>query len=173
LYTFAFIFGPQSGFTHLVYVLPILITQLTAEPKPYSVELPGSLLELEDDPGVDSDGPIFVDVTAQLIESEVLVRGSVKTQLKFACSRCIEFYSTTMKDSTFVRCFPLSEIKDPLDLGEDIRESIFLKFSSFPLCSPDCKGLCPVCKQNLNKSACACEVKQVDDRWGGLDGLDL
>lgn len=32
-----------------------------------------------------------------------------------------------------------------------------------PLCRPDCKGLCPVCGQNLNVGECACAARREGD----------
>jgi uncharacterized protein len=41
-----------------------------------------------------------------------------------------------------------------LDLGPFLRDEIILSISLKPLCSEECKGLCPVCGSNLNESIC-------------------
>lgn len=41
-----------------------------------------------------------------------------------------------------------------LDLGQTVLEELSMTFPAKPLCKPDCKGLCPVCGQNLNEGGC-------------------
>ncbi|HHY76547.1 MAG TPA: DUF177 domain-containing protein [Firmicutes bacterium] len=43
------------------------------------------------------------------------------------------------------------------DLGEMVRHEVLLNLPMKPLCSEDCKGLCPVCGKNLNEGDCDCE----------------
>ena len=61
---------------------------------------------------------------------------------------------------------------ESVDLTEDIRESIILAFPHYPVCKPECKGLCPQCGENLNRQTCSCQPP-ADDRWAGLEGLKL
>jgi uncharacterized metal-binding protein YceD (DUF177 family) len=61
---------------------------------------------------------------------------------------------------------------ESVDLTEDIRESMILAFPHYPVCNPECKGLCPQCGVNLNNAPCSCQPP-ADDRWAGLDGLNL
>ena len=48
-----------------------------------------------------------------------------------------------------------------LDLSENIRGEILLEIPSKPLCSEDCKGICPVCGKDLNEGDCGCGDKRV------------
>lgn len=41
-----------------------------------------------------------------------------------------------------------------LDLGPFLRDEIILSMTFKPLCSEECKGLCPVCGTNLNEAIC-------------------
>ena len=41
------------------------------------------------------------------------------------------------------------------------------------LCSPDCKGLCPSCGQNLNEKSCSCEQTATDPRWDALKSIRI
>ena len=41
-----------------------------------------------------------------------------------------------------------------LDLGQTVLEELSMAFPAKPLCKPDCKGLCPVCGQDLNEGGC-------------------
>ncbi len=52
-----------------------------------------------------------------------------------------------------------------------MRETVMLELPEAPLCSEDCRGLCPTCGVNHNETSCACEVDLVDPRWGALDAL--
>lgn len=57
-----------------------------------------------------------------------------------------------------------------IDLSPRVRDAIILAVPAYPLCSPDCKGLCPVCGANLNKTTCEhvqtqISTKPVDPRW--------
>ena len=41
-----------------------------------------------------------------------------------------------------------------IDLEPLLREYALLEFPISPVCKPDCKGLCPVCGENLNRTDC-------------------
>jgi uncharacterized protein len=41
-----------------------------------------------------------------------------------------------------------------IDLEPLLREYALLEFPISPICKPECKGLCPVCGENLNKADC-------------------
>lgn len=45
-----------------------------------------------------------------------------------------------------------------IDLGIGIREAIILAIPPAPLCSKECKGICPICGKNLNKEKCNCKI---------------
>ena len=45
---------------------------------------------------------------------------------------------------------------DRLDLGEMIREQLFLSVPLKRLCREDCRGLCPTCGVNRNRTPCDC-----------------
>jgi uncharacterized protein len=60
---------------------------------------------------------------------------------------------------------------DEIDLQQLIQERIYLALSMKPLCSEDCKGLCPVCGTNLNRGTCACDTHWEDPRLTALKAL--
>ena len=48
-------------------------------------------------------------------------------------------------------------------------EQISLEVPIKPLCSKDCKGLCPKCGTDLNESKCDCAARpRIDPRLAGL-----
>ena len=60
---------------------------------------------------------------------------------------------------------------ESLDLEQLLTEDILLDVPSKFLCSPDCKGLCPVCGKNLNQGDCGCKQDTVDPRLAILKSL--
>lgn len=48
-----------------------------------------------------------------------------------------------------------------LDLAEAVMTDLRLSLPSKTLCSPDCKGLCPVCGCNRNESECGCDSEGI------------
>ncbi|MCL4426233.1 MAG: DUF177 domain-containing protein [Firmicutes bacterium] len=58
-----------------------------------------------------------------------------------------------------------------LEIGEVLRDRILLSLPMKPLCSPDCRGLCPVCGTNLNEKTCNCRPEPVDPRLLPLQKL--
>ncbi len=59
---------------------------------------------------------------------------------------------------------------DELDLEPLARDAVLLELPLAPLCSPDCRGLCPQCGANWNLAACGCDPPG-DPRWSALDVL--
>ena len=57
---------------------------------------------------------------------------------------------------------------DKIDLGEVVREQLYLALPMKPLCREDCKGLCPVCGVNRNRETCTCQQEWVDPRMAAL-----
>lgn len=57
-----------------------------------------------------------------------------------------------------------------LDLDEMVKEDVLLYLPVKFLCKDDCKGLCPMCGQNLNEASCSCE-KPIDPRLEVLKQL--
>ena len=58
-----------------------------------------------------------------------------------------------------------------LDLATILREHVLLSLPMQKICSEACLGICPVCGQNRNQTACQCHVKLSDDRWAALRHL--
>lgn len=58
-----------------------------------------------------------------------------------------------------------------VDIDEIIYRSIFMNLPTKSLCREDCRGLCPVCGQDLNEGSCDCDGRAVDPRFDILDQL--
>ncbi len=58
-----------------------------------------------------------------------------------------------------------------LDLDELIYSDLILEMPVKFLCSEDCKGLCPTCGANLNRTTCDCSKSRIDPRMAILGQL--
>lgn len=151
----------------------IEIPKLDPDGEQISGEEPVEILGLEPKDPVQVKGPVGVEVFAQQVGKELVVTGSLTLETAAACGRCAEMFSTNLTISDFLRAFEITDGQDEIDLTDDIREEVLLHLPRYPVCSPDCKGLCPQCGHNLNDGACGCEVSRGDVRWSGLDDLKL
>ena len=55
-----------------------------------------------------------------------------------------------------------------LDIGELAQMALLLWMPTKQLCREDCRGLCPICGENLNEGECGCDRRRVDPRLEGL-----
>ena len=106
-------------------------------------------------------GGIRYHFTAQLFNTELLVRGRLEQDFTLVCSRCGEDFDTTVKVDDFVQSYEITEKTEFLDLTDDARESIILALPNYPVCDEACPGI----EQKVEKPA--------DDRWSALDGLEV
>lgn len=153
--------------------IQIPIDILRDEPEFYKGELDSALLEVGEEDGLIPFTPIIYEFSAQILETELLIQGRLSVELDVACARCAEFFSTTVNDSAFVRSFDLSEMVDEFDILPELREALMLKLPTFPLCSKDCLGFCPLCGVKRGEQSCDCEPEPEGSSWDGLDGLSL
>ncbi|MDA0321766.1 MAG: DUF177 domain-containing protein [Verrucomicrobia bacterium] len=134
-------------------------------------EPPGAM-DLSSEESVEIREGLRYDLTVQVLGDELLARGRVELDLACRCSRCAEFFATSVFDGHFDLIRELPEKDRLIDLTEDLREAIVLGFPSYPLCSDNCKGLCAQCGVNLNNQSCQCKPVE-DDRWNGLQDFTL
>jgi uncharacterized protein len=118
------------------------------------------------------------------------VRGHVNGELELTCGRCLEPFTMPVAGSFDLRYVPRAENvgegerevgeddlttafydDDQIDLSELISEQFHLALPMKPLCSADCKGLCPHCGTNLNTDPCNCDKKWEDPRLAALREL--
>jgi uncharacterized protein len=58
-----------------------------------------------------------------------------------------------------------------IDLQPLLREYALLEIPIKPICRPDCKGLCPVCGENLNETDCGHRPEESDSPFSTLKNL--
>ena len=124
-------------------------------------------------------------------------QGRLETSLRLACSRCLELFllpvdlsfdlvyragGKSALDEDKAASRPLDEVgpddpavaelaKGRIDLGQLIREQVYLALPLKPLCEATCRGLCPQCGTRLDGGNCGCVTADVDPRWAALKAL--
>jgi len=131
------------------------------------------VLELAEDHLFRAAGPICCKLYVQLVSESLIVRGAVSAEVHARCARCFQIFSTTVRDSAFLRDYPALHGMEEVELVEDLREAILLNLPHFPLCNEDCKGLCVQCGKNLNEGLCNCLDGSGPRGWEALDSLNL
>jgi len=130
--------------------------------------------------------PAQVDGTLKIqnLDARVLVNGTLKAKADAECGRCLETFALEWDvpvelmvlrdmdtDEGEGDTLVLQQMRGEVDLQEAIRESLLLAWPLSLVCHADCRGLCPSCGADLNKSSCDCSTEDVDPRWAALDDL--
>lgn len=143
----------------------------------------------DDDYRVAAPVELSMDVEKTGVDS-YRVAGRARTRLEQVCSRCAEPFEVAFSENFDLQYLPQAtieaegehEIQDAdlasafytdgmLDVVELLREQFMLAVPMKPLCSDACRGLCPECGTNLNRTECGCAPKWEDPRLAPLKGL--
>lgn len=134
-------------------------------------------------------GPVKVTLELNVTGEDIRIDGAVSTVVEEECSRCLDAYERDLEAELHLYAMgsrgrdPQPEPEDDqgegmlihdgrqLDLSGEVRSAILLSIPMQPLCSPECKGLCPGCGANLNEGQCSCGHRAIDPRWKGLEKL--
>ena len=120
-------------------------------------------------------GPIAVKGSVLNRAGVVTFTYQASTELHLLCDRCLtEMTELFQPVFTHVLVRSLNQAEegdeyvlvenDTLDLTELVYADLFLALPSKHICKEDCKGLCPICGQNLNERVCDCKPVQGDPR---------
>ncbi|MDO9575257.1 MAG: DUF177 domain-containing protein [bacterium] len=110
-------------------------------------------------------------------KKRVRIKGDVSFKLNITCARCLEVITKQFNekvDCIFKQESPCiikeEEIAltttdtekyyyagDEVNITPFVRDTILLAIPIKPLCTPDCRGLCPYCGKNLNEGDCKCK----------------
>lgn len=126
---------------------------------------------------VNLSGSAHITRTAQGLLAQVKLNAMVECD----CVRCLTPFSQSL-NSEFTELYAFSRnsvTESGLILPEDahidltplIREYLLLEVPMSPLCRTDCKGLCPICGENLNETTCHHEDDSIDPRLAILKSL--
>ena len=116
-------------------------------------------------------------VVKHVKKRELMIDGKCKLVLELPCDRCLELVRTEMH-LEFTKNVDLDESSDEkdeldeknyidgynLDVDKLLYNEMLIGWPMKILCSEDCKGICNVCGQNLNKGTCDCEDTSLDPR---------
>ena len=147
--------------------------KLQQKDRRYTGEEPASILDIEPDPFIRGWGSITYDLTAQCLNENLLVQGTLAADVECRCMRCAEWFKNSLWVPAFVRSYELSAKNESIDLTKDIREDILLALPMNVVCSGECRGLCSGCGVNLNKQPCVCHPDKSPAAWHVLDQFPL
>jgi uncharacterized protein len=140
--------------------------------------------------------PLKIRVKAFKIKELYQVEGYFNTRIRIECSRCLkDFDSPLVSDFrlTYTKEVPgLMDVMDEkeielkleeiglfyfrgeeINLQQGIQEQIVMAFPLQPLCSDNCKGLCPQCGADLNRRNCGCMREPRSHTFAALKNLKL
>ncbi len=139
---------------------------------------------------VKTASPLHAVLSISKIGSEVLVNGTLEGEVELLCSRCLTAYTMRVGQQINVVYEPSIVINkeehynlkrdeldtgfyknDTLDTEEVLVEQLLLSLPMKPLCSAECKGICPRCGTDLNVQSCNCDVPEIDSRLKVLEQL--
>jgi uncharacterized protein len=111
----------------------------------------------------------------------LLVTAQFEADLDLKCVRCLRTFEHTVRwEMTEVYAFSKKSETDSelilpesmqLDLAPLVRDDALLQVPISPICQPDCRGLCPVCGQNLNLKDCGHRADEGDSPFSVLKDL--
>lgn len=96
-------------------------------------------------------GKILVKGVIRPIDDVAAFEGKAAGRWRFECARCLAPVETEWVAPLEAET-PIGGA--PLDLTDEVRQSIALAQPMKTLCRSDCKGLCEVCRENLNLADC-------------------
>ena len=119
--------------------------------------------------------PLEVDIYVYKNDERVFLEGMLKSILELRCVRCLENFPFSINSNFHYTLLPVSSVSFPeemeltpedleieyfdgkqVDLFPLVREQVILAVPLNPLCKDTCKGLCPICGENLNINKCSC-----------------
>ena len=131
--------------------------------------------------------PLKVEAVAELVGSEVRIRGHLRTRLEACCDRCLvsvaipveeEFDLFYRPESTIAREeeveLPEDELGvaffsgDGIELADVVAEQVILSAPMKVVCQANCRGLCPGCGANLNFEKCGCLLAKENSPFSSL-----
>jgi len=142
---------------------------------------------------VDDAGPFAAQIQlTRKQDNTVELQGSIRTAIKLSCDRCLREYEHTVASRLQIiierpetdRHWHLQDIEvsegeletvqveEPVvDLGDILRQQIYLSLPVKQLCVEHCRGLCAHCGINLNETQCSCKAEHANSPFAILASL--
>lgn len=142
------------------------------------------VVNLENEDDLRFNGPVNYDLLISKAGNELILNIDFDYSYVKPCDRClsdVENYQESShmaklirnesEDSDDMDTWMLENNK--LDIDEFVRQLTFLSIPTKTLCDDNCKGLCPICGQNLNESECDCKKDNIDMRFSVLKDIKI
>jgi uncharacterized protein len=132
-------------------------------------------------------GPLNLEAVAELVGSEIHIRGKLSTRLEACCDRCLVKIEMPVdrQFDLFYRPLATIAVEEEIEIGEDelevgfypesgialddvVMEQVILAFPMKVVCQPDCLGLCPTCGVNRNLEKCQCPTPPLESPFSSL-----
>lgn len=139
------------------------------ESRDFDVDI--SHIVLESDLILDElSGRVRITRTAQGLLLQAVMHATTPSQ----CVRCLTDFTLPLEvDFTELYAFSRNGMSESglllpedaqIDLSPLVREYMLLAVPIQPLCTPGCKGLCPICGANQNEGVCNHPEEEMDPR---------
>jgi len=131
--------------------------------------------------------PLKLNVTAELLGTEIRIRGHLATRLEASCDRCLAPVEVPVSRDFDLFYRPIKSIAkeedieippdemevgfysgDGIELADVATEQVILSVPMKVICGTECRGLCPVCRVNRNLARCDCAPPQQDSPFASL-----
>ena len=173
---------PQEPFVVPVATLREGVNRLYLEGGPEDGRIP---------PGdADLVGKIVLEGDFIRSDKTVEIQAQVEATVRQVCGRCLKSVESTIDTPLRLYCerrgkrdslkAPEDRAEDSgllyydgqtLDLRDEIRQVVLLEVPWYPLCDPDCRGLCPICGHDKNTGGCECTPHRAPGPWDALRGM--
>ncbi|MGE5411226.1 MAG: YceD family protein [Clostridiales bacterium] len=127
-------------------------------------------------------GEVKLKVRMDKSHSQIVLDCDLDTEAELVCDRCndefvaklnrkfklIYLFGEKPEESDTPDLYYLSLENDKIKLNGDVADYAVLSIPMKNLCKENCKGLCPHCGANLNRSDCECAKEDVNPVWAPL-----
>jgi uncharacterized protein len=146
----------------------------------------------ENDPILGIGTPLHVSIKVTRVGDKFLLHGKMMGGVVVRCDRCLDSFHWDLESGFHVFLASSGQGKDraeaelldedmevnfihgeTIDLGEIIREQIYLSLPVRLICKEGCLGLCAVCGANLNAEPCDCSQQNMNPAFQKLKNLKL
>jgi len=133
-----------------------------------------------------------IEINLERDGDSLVVKGEITFEYAFGCSRCavsveresivpvVALFTPAQRHRVHLADVEIEEGRmDGLfsyearafSIEEPFVETVVFSLDPYPLCTPECAGLCPQCGKSLNSQSCNCPEQNVDPRWAALPKL--
>jgi uncharacterized protein len=166
----------------------ISLDSVLDEPLRFASQLAIGVAAIDREPLV-AISPVEISGDVLRIDGGYALSARLAYEGQLECSRCLAAYSFRQDEAFSLVLYPKRPSEDPeLELSKDDLDAVYyedpvvplapiaeewvqMSIPMKPLCSPDCKGLCAECGNDLNLGPCADAHETIDPRWEALRAL--